>query len=133
MVISTDGLIELFDGPASSTLPWNIHDIATTRSRSPDKLLLFDRLLDLAGIDRELETNVVFPKIGLILPVSHTEVLYPPKDHLGLRQLLHAIDKSETFDGLKRCCLVYYLLCEYRDGREDRFARKRGVVRGQCV
>ena len=83
MVISTDGLIELFDGPASSTLPWNIHDIATTRSRSPDKLLLFDRLLDLAGIDRELETNVVFPKIGLtcLSPIQKSCTL--PKTILG--------------------------------------------------
>lgn len=63
------------------------------------------------------------------LIVSMTSaVLYPPEDHLSLRRLLSAIDDSQTFDTLKKNCLVYYLLKEFADGREAQYAHKRRIV-----
>lgn len=55
-------------------------------------------------------------------------MVYPPEDHLALRRLLSAIDDSPTFDTLKKNCLVYYLLKEYADGREIKYAHKKRIV-----
>lgn len=55
-------------------------------------------------------------------------MLYPPRDFTGLRKLLSAISDSDSFDSLKKDCLVYYLLKDYKDGREHDFSRSKRIV-----
>lgn len=68
----------------------------------PGNLLFFDRLLLLASI-------------------SNHKKLYPPANLNVLESLLDSIDTC-PFDSLKKNCLIYYLLKEYGDKREDAFA-----------
>ncbi|EGG12462.1 uncharacterized protein MELLADRAFT_101638 [Melampsora larici-populina 98AG31] len=77
---------------------------STSRSRNqmPGNLLFFDRLLLLASI-------------------SNHKKLYPPTNLNVLKSLLDSIDTC-PFDSLKKNCLIYYLLKEYGDKREDAFA-----------
>ncbi|KAH9461930.1 hypothetical protein Pst134EB_005847 [Puccinia striiformis f. sp. tritici] len=65
-------------------------------------MLFFDRLMKLGSI-------------------PNFKDLFPPPHPSRLRQLLDSIDAC-GFDLLKKNCLVYYLLKEYGDGRETRFA-----------
>lgn len=48
--------------------------------------------------------------------------LYPPRDYPALRSLVQAVQDSDSFDALKKNCLLYYLLKDYRDDREKKFA-----------
>ncbi|KAH9823387.1 nuclear pore complex assembly-domain-containing protein [Melampsora americana] len=72
------------------------------RKQMPENLFFFDRLLLLASI-------------------SDYKSLYPPANLNVLQSLLHSIDTC-PFDSLKKYCLIYYLLKEYGDKREDAFA-----------
>ncbi|WAQ81833.1 hypothetical protein PtA15_2A145 [Puccinia triticina] len=82
----------------------NLLEPKTLRSREEtiDGMLFFDRLM----------------KIG---SVPNFKDLFPPSHPSRLRHLLDSIDACD-FDLLKKNCLVYYLLKEYGDGRENRFA-----------
>lgn len=73
-----------------------------TREETIDGMLFFDRLMKLGSI-------------------PNFEEIFPPSHPSRLRQLLDSIDAC-SFDLLKKNCLVYYLLKEYADGREARFA-----------
>ncbi|KNZ62202.1 hypothetical protein VP01_12g3 [Puccinia sorghi] len=73
-----------------------------SRQETIDGLLFFDRLMKIANI----------PNFNLLFPPTHPS---------RLRHLLDSIEACH-FDLLKKNCLVYYLLKEYRDSRETRFA-----------
>ncbi|EEB87224.1 hypothetical protein MPER_15513, partial [Moniliophthora perniciosa FA553] len=70
--------------------------------------LLFDILLSLGSI-------------------KEPDTLYPPANAEILQRLLDEISKSNTYDALKKDCLVYYLLKWHHDGREARFQRDRSI------
>ncbi|KAG0142824.1 hypothetical protein CROQUDRAFT_210317 [Cronartium quercuum f. sp. fusiforme G11] len=76
-----------------------------SRRQMPGHVLFFDRLLILANISDHIN-------------------LYPPANLTTLQSLLHAIDTC-PFDFLKKSCLIYYLLKEYGDKREQAFATER--------
>ncbi|PLW46680.1 hypothetical protein PCASD_03641 [Puccinia coronata f. sp. avenae] len=73
-----------------------------SRHETIDGMLFFDRLMKLGSIPNSTD-------------------LFPPPHPSRLRQLLDSIEAC-SFDILKKNCLVYYLLKEYCDGRETRFA-----------
>ncbi|GAA98418.1 uncharacterized protein L969DRAFT_103092 [Mixia osmundae IAM 14324] len=84
------------DGTVSDTLlDWIQH------RRTRNGPLFFDRLLSLANV-----------------PTS----LYPPESERTLARLLDEIDRSVSFDMLKKDCLVYTLLKDYGDSRASAFA-----------
>ena len=58
--------------------------------------------------------------------VRHPDTLYPPRSPEDLKRLLEAISHSQ-FDGLKKDCLVYFLLKWHQDGREEEFKDKRCI------
>ncbi|MBW0498833.1 hypothetical protein O181_038548 [Austropuccinia psidii MF-1] len=62
-----------------------------------------------------------FDRLMLLGSISNYKELFPPSHPSRLRQLLDSIDGS-PFDLLKKNCLVYYLLKEYGDARETKFA-----------
>lgn len=107
-----------------AALPWS-----HVKSNSASPLLLFHRLLELAGIDRTLSASS--KHTDRLWADDHLEpaALYPPRDYPALRSLLQAILDSESFDGLKKSSLVYYLLKDYKDGREVAFAKTKRIVR----
>ncbi|ESK81851.1 elys protein [Moniliophthora roreri MCA 2997] len=59
--------------------------------------------------------------------IKEPDGLYPPANAEVLQRLLDEISKSNTYDALKKDCLVYYLLKWHRDGREARFQRDRSI------
>ncbi|PLW11557.1 hypothetical protein PCANC_20584 [Puccinia coronata f. sp. avenae] len=73
-----------------------------SRHETIDGMLFFDRLMKLGSIPNSTD-------------------LFPPPHPSRLRQLLDSIEAC-SFDILKKNCLVYYLLKEYCDNRETRFA-----------
>jgi hypothetical protein len=58
--------------------------------------------------------------------VRHPDSLYPPRDANTLHALLDAIEDT-TYDGLKKDCLIYFLLKWHKDGREERFQEDRCI------
>ncbi len=58
--------------------------------------------------------------------VRHPDTLYPPRTPEDLKRLLEAISHSQ-FDGLKKDCLVYFLLKWHQDYREDSFVKDRVI------
>ena len=106
---SEDDFLQYFDlTPAH--FPWRAprpREIEERRASMSD-LLIFDVLLSSGGIRQ-----------------PHT--LFPPTDPDGLQRLLEAITHS-TYDGLKKDCLVYFLLKWHQDGREEDFKYKRYIL-----
>ncbi|KAI0701359.1 nuclear pore complex assembly-domain-containing protein [Cytidiella melzeri] len=101
-------LVQLFD-LAPETFPWRSpipRQIEQRRAAMAD-VLIFDILLSAGGI-------------------RHPDSLYPPRDELKLRDLLDAIEET-TYDGLKKDCLIYFLLKWHKDGREERFQEDRCI------
>lgn len=84
-------------------IPRQIED---RRARMSD-VLIFDILLSAGGI-------------------KQPDALYPPRDMESLKRLLDAIEETR-YDGLKKDCLVYFLLKWHQDGREDRFKEDRCI------
>lgn len=70
-------------------------------------LLFFDILLKLGGID-------------------NAPSLYPPTNFRELESLLQAI-RGASYDEMKRDCLIYYLLKQGCDGREEGYAREKVI------
>ena len=58
--------------------------------------------------------------------VRHPDTLYPPRSPEDLKRLLEAISHSQ-FDGLKKDCLVYFLLKWHQDYREESFVKDRVI------
>jgi len=89
--------------------PWRTPtpDIIESRRVALSDRLIFDILLASGG-------------------VPNPDTLYPPTDAETLQRLLDTI-ASSTYDTLKKDCLVFFLLKWHRDGREERFARERGI------
>jgi hypothetical protein len=58
--------------------------------------------------------------------VRHPDSFYPPRDANTLHALLDAIEDT-TYDGLKKDCLIYFLLKWHKDGREERFQEDRCI------
>ncbi|KAI0754412.1 nuclear pore complex assembly-domain-containing protein [Daedaleopsis nitida] len=106
---SEDDYLQYFDlTPAH--FPWRAprpREIEERRARMSD-LLIFDVLLSSGGIRQ-----------------PHT--LFPPADPEALERLLEAITHS-NYDGLKKDCLVYFLLKWHQDGREEDFKYKRCIL-----
>ncbi|KAI0087361.1 nuclear pore complex assembly-domain-containing protein [Irpex rosettiformis] len=100
--------IQLFD-LTPETFAWRApipRQIEQRRAAMTD-LLIFDILLSSGGI-------------------KQPDALYPPHDESQLRDLLDAIEET-TYDGLKKDCLVYFLLKWHKDGREERFQDERCI------
>ncbi|KAI1794442.1 nuclear pore complex assembly-domain-containing protein [Ganoderma leucocontextum] len=81
-------------------------EIEVRRAHMSD-LLIFDILLISGGI-------------------RHPDTLYPPRTPESLKRLLEAISHSQ-FDGLKKDCLVYFLLKWHQDYREESFVKDRVI------
>ena len=76
-------------GPGAVWSEQIVHRIQSRRSQLPDARLFFDELLSLAQVDTSL---------------------YPPSSVHGLSTLIAAINRSRTFDSLKRNSLLFYLM-----------------------
>ncbi|KAI9623119.1 hypothetical protein KEM48_009548 [Puccinia striiformis f. sp. tritici PST-130] len=83
-----------------------------------DKLLAKKRL---RSRDETIDGMLFFDRLMKLGSIPNFKDLFPPPHPSRLRQLLDSIDAC-GFDLLKKNCLVYYLLKEYGDGRETRFA-----------
>lgn len=62
----------------------------------------------------------------LLMPL--VALSYPPRDYPSLRRLVTTISDAEAASTLQKDCLVYYLLRDYRDGREGALVEQRAMV-----
>ena len=104
----SEDLTQLFD-LSPEGFPWNdrrVEDIKNRRADMSD-LLIFDILL-LSGEMRQ------------------PSALWPPMDVASLQRLLAAIEQSK-YDGLKKDCLIYFLLKWHQDDRAASFKETRCI------
>ena len=101
-------MIQLFE-LTPQTFAWRApvpRQIEQRRAAMSD-MLIFDILLSAGGI-------------------KQPDALYPPRNETQLHDLLDAIEET-TYDGLKKDCLIYFLLKWHKDGREVEFQEKRCI------
>lgn len=101
-------LTVLFD-TSPEKFPWRApvpREIEARRAQMDD-ILIFDILLTAGG-------------------VRQPHALYPPRDVQTLRKLLDAIEAT-SYDGLKKDCLIYFLLKWHQDDREVQFMEERCI------
>ncbi|KAA1138686.1 hypothetical protein PGTUg99_034576 [Puccinia graminis f. sp. tritici] len=89
-----------------------------SRNRAEEDLLASKRL---RSREETIDGMLFFDRLMKLGSIPNFKDLFPPPHPSRLRQLLDSIDAC-SFDLLKKNCLVYYLLKEYGDGRENRFA-----------